>query len=131
MRIATPSAFVVALLATNAHAAPALDSDQQLSFQSPAAASGLESLTFGLTSKISSAINRVFSSHLTSSSATLNSEQEDKTIWEVINESEEFSQLAHVHNYSSDATKDIVEETKAQPQTPSETVRKNSRFFRF
>ncbi|PWN47382.1 hypothetical protein IE53DRAFT_382164 [Violaceomyces palustris] len=33
----------------------------------------------------------------------------DRTIWEIINSEEEFKQLAHVFNYSSDATKKLLD----------------------
>ncbi|SNX83840.1 uncharacterized protein MEPE_02548 [Melanopsichium pennsylvanicum] len=100
MRIVSPLAISAVLFAAGTHAAPALDSDHQLVYQS----FGLESLTLGLTSKLSSAISSIFSRP----SATTFEGDEEKTIWELISSSEEFSQLAHVLNYSSDATKDIL-----------------------
>ncbi|CDS01341.1 hypothetical protein, partial [Sporisorium scitamineum] len=104
MRIASLStAFAASLCAAGVYAAPALDTDQ-LVYQS-AAPSGLEALTFGLSFKLSSAFSNALS-HLSRPVATF--EDEGKTIWDVINESDEFSQLAHVLNYSSDATKDIL-----------------------
>ncbi|TKY89284.1 hypothetical protein EX895_001815 [Sporisorium graminicola] len=104
MRIAAlSSAFAVSLYAVGVHAAPALDTDQ-LVYQSTAS-SGLEALTFGLSSKLSSVFSNALS-HLPSPVAAI--EGEGRTIWDVINDSDEFSQLAHVLNYSSDATKDIL-----------------------
>ncbi|SPO23820.1 uncharacterized protein UTRI_03650_B [Ustilago trichophora] len=107
MRIASPSAlstaFIASLCAASAHAAPAFDNDQ-LIYQTPAA-SGFEALTLGLSSKLSSAFTNVIS-HFSRPTATF--EEQGKTIWDVINDSEEFSQLAHILNYSSDATKDIL-----------------------
>ncbi|KAJ1026774.1 hypothetical protein NDA16_002071 [Ustilago loliicola] len=102
MRIATPTAFVAALLATSVHAAPAVDADQQqLTFNSPPT-SGL----LGLSTKLTSTLFSIFTS-LTHSSATTFA-SEDQTIWDLINSEPEFSQLAHILNYSSDATKDIL-----------------------
>ncbi|SJX63091.1 uncharacterized protein SRS1_13917 [Sporisorium reilianum f. sp. reilianum] len=110
MRIASLSttAFVASLCAAGVHAAPALDTDQ-LVYQSTAP-SGLEALTFGLSSKLSSALTKALSHLSRPVAATF--EDEGKTIWDVINESEEFSQLAHVLNYSSDATKDILKKNQ-------------------
>ncbi|EST05158.1 FAS1 domain protein [Kalmanozyma brasiliensis GHG001] len=103
MRFASPSKVLVAsLCAAGVQAAPAID---QLVYNSPAP-SGLEALTFGLSSKLSSAFNNVLSHVSRPAAATY--EDEGKTIWEVINADEEFKQLAHVLNYSSDATKDIL-----------------------
>ncbi len=103
MRFASPSKVLIASVCVAAvQAAPAADNGQ-LVYQSPAP-SGLEALTFGLSSKLSSAFSSVLS-RISPPAST--SDYEDQTIWEIINGNDEFKQLAHVLNYSSDATKDI------------------------
>lgn len=110
MRIAFHSAISAALVASictaGVHAAPAVEQDDQLVYQSTAA-SGLESLTFSLSSRLTSAFNSFFSV-LSRPTVVSGFDTKDKTVWEVVTESDEFSQLAHVLNYSSDATKDIL-----------------------
>lgn len=90
--------------ASTAHAAPSLGTDQL----SLSTGSGLDTLTLGLSTKLSSAFVRL----LHSASGDAGAQTEDKTIWEVITTSDEFSQLAHILNYSSDATKDVLKHSK-------------------
>lgn len=97
------TALTALLGAASIQAAPALDNDQ-LVYQS-ATPSGLGALTLGFSSKLFSTFSSLIT-HISQPVAAF--EDQGKTIWQVINDSEEFSQLAHILNYSSDATKDTL-----------------------
>lgn len=103
-RASVVAAVATVCAASNAGAAPS-SSNSQLYFNNNYGSS-FETATLSLTQRLSSKLSKVLG--LGSAVETLYDDSENKSIWEIINDSDEFAQLAHVLNYSSDATKDIL-----------------------
>lgn len=113
MKISITSAACIALAAA-AHSAPSNNHKQyhwdQLAFT--AATTPAESLSSwlskGLVSLVQPLINRPFHVLSTLDARLQSASGEDKTIYDVITENEEFSQLAKALKYASESTRDLL-----------------------
>lgn len=93
-------AAVAAVVATSATASPLLN----FNFDASSVAS---SPFYQVTSKFAAWLTKSYQAAPVLNSLT--EESGDKTLWQIINKDPHFTQLAHILNYSSDATKELLD----------------------
>ena len=106
--------------AATVHAAPQLIFNDAADQNQVAFGNAFQSATLSWAHRAADKISQLFGFASTENAfdqwlnSPYDASNEDKTVWEIINESDEFRQLAHVLNYSSDSTKELLQSKDKQ-----------------